>query len=117
MSIWDSLNDLRIKSASAVADQAQAKTYGIETRVKQLEEEVDRLTLVVMAMWELLGKSEGFYLKDLEARIQEIDLRDGELDGRMTITPAVCSDCGRSLHERRKTCMYCGTPVHSAKLK
>ena len=109
--ILDSVNNLRIKSAAAVADQAQAKTYTLESRVRQLEEEVDNLTLITMAMWELLGKSEGFFLKDLETKVEELDLRDGHLDGKMSVTPAICHDCGRKLHERRRTCLYCGAPV------
>ena len=99
--IWERLQNLRLHSASSVADQAQAKTYDLETRVKQLEEEVDSLTLIAMAMWELLGKAEGFYLKDLEARMQEIDLRDGKLDGKYSVNANVCTKCNRQLHGRR----------------
>ena len=47
----------------------------------------------------------------LEAKIQELHLRDGKLDGKLTLNPVNCTECGRKLHERRKTCLYCGTPV------
>ncbi len=109
--LWDHLLNMRISSATATADQAQAKSYDLERRVKQLEAEVDSLTLILMGMWELLGKSNGFYLKDLEAKMQEIDLRDGTLDGKLKSGPTTCGECGRVLGDRRKICIYCGAHV------
>ena len=64
-----------------------------------------------MAMWELVGTSNGFFLKDLEAKIEELDLRDGNLDGKLNVNPTRCNQCSHLLHERRKVCIYCGTPV------
>lgn len=110
-SIWERLQHLRIEAATASADITQAKTYDLERRVKALEEEIDSVTLILMAMWELLGKSNGFYMKDLEARIEEIDLRDGKLDGKLDPNPARCPECSHALHDRRKVCIYCGTPI------
>lgn len=110
-SIWDYLQDRHIDRSSVTADQAQAKTYDLDRRVKDLEAEVDALTLILMAMWELLGKSEGFFLKDLEAKMQEIDLRDGKLDGGASLRPSSCKSCGRSVAGRRRTCIYCGKPL------
>ncbi len=109
--LWEHLQNWRIESATTTAGQAQAKSYDLERRVKQLEDENDTLTLILMGMWELLGKSNGFYLKDLEAKMQEIDLRDGKLDGKLQSGPMECTECGRVLGERRKICVYCGTHV------
>lgn len=110
-SIWERLQHLRIESATASADISQAKTYDLERRVRALEEEADSMMLILMAMWELLGKSNGFFMKDLEARIEAIDLRDGRLDGRLNPNPSRCPECSHALHERRKVCIYCGAPV------
>lgn len=111
LSIWDFLQDSNAGRTRAAVQDTQAKSVDLERRIKQLEAEVDSLTLVSMAMWELLGKSNGFFLKDLEAKMQEIDLRDGKLDGKVRSGPVQCANCERMLDERRKTCIYCGRIV------
>ena len=110
-SLWEHLQNSRISSAAATADQAQAKSYDLERRVNQLEAENDSLTLILMAMWELFGKSNGLFLKDLEAKMQEIDLRDGKLDGKASGGPRICGECDRPLGDRRQVCVYCGSQV------
>lgn len=85
-----------------------AKIYDLERRIRQLETEVDSLTLILMSVWELLGKSNGFFMKDLNEKIREIDLRDGKLDGKYSFGLVKCTSCGRVLDERRKHCVYCG---------
>jgi hypothetical protein len=105
---WELFQNARTNRAQAAADHAQAKGYDTERRIKQLEAEVDSLTLIAMAMWELFGKSNGLFMKDLEAKMQEIDLRDGKLDGKLSFGSTLCTGCGRKLDERRKTCIYCG---------
>lgn len=85
-----------------------AKVYDLERRIRQLESEVDSLTLILMSVWELVGKSNGFFMSDLNAKMKEIDLRDGKLDGRYSFGLVKCSSCGRVLDERRKICVYCG---------
>jgi len=84
-------------------------------RIEQLEKEVDALTLICMSMWELLGQSSGFFQKDLEAKIQEIDLRDGKLDGKYSAAPESCPSCGHKLGPRRHVCVYCGSSVWASK--
>ncbi len=67
-----------------------------------------------MAMWEMFGKSAGLFLKDLEAKMVEIDLRDGELDGKLAAAPENCPRCERKLGPRRHICLYCGSSVWAA---
>ena len=106
--LWELFQNSRTDRALAAADIAQAKGYDTDRRIRQLEAEVDALTLIAMAMWELFGKSNGLFMKDLEAKMQEIDLRDGKLDGKMSFGRVTCHGCERILDERRQTCVYCG---------
>jgi hypothetical protein len=106
--LWELFQNSRTDRAIAAADLAQSKGYDTERRIRQLEAEVDALTLIVMAMWELFGKSNGLFMKDLEAKMQEIDLRDGKLDGKLSFGWVACQSCGRKLDQRRRTCVYCG---------
>ena len=109
--LWELFQNARIDQGQATADQASVKSSATERRIRELEAEVDTLNLAVMAMWELFGKSNGLFLKDLERKMHEIDLRDGQADGRMTRPEIDCYNCSRRLAEGRRTCIYCGVQV------
>ena len=61
----------------------------------------ERLYLVVQAMWELLK----------DAKVQEIDMRDGRLDGQDSTQtdPLTCRQCGRTILSGQAQCSWCGT--------
>ncbi len=77
-------------------------------QIRDLEHEVQRLTLKNEALWELVRDRLQLTDADLEAKSQEIDLRDGIKDGEITITPLKCPTCGRVSSSRHWKCMYCG---------
>ena len=70
----------------------------------------ERLYMVVQAMWELLKEKAGLTDADLEAKVQEIDMRDGRLDGQdLTQTvPLTCRQCGRTVLSGQSQCSWCG---------
>ena len=72
-----------------------------------LEEQVGRLTLACTAMWTLLRQRFGVTDQELLEAIQEVDLRDGVLDGQYKPPALTCPACGRRNNRRRRTCMYC----------
>lgn len=76
--------------------------------VGYLEKELDRLTLITQAMWELLQAKTGLEDDDLAQLVEEIDLRDGKLDGKITPQPETCADCGRTKSIRTQMCFFCG---------
>jgi hypothetical protein len=55
-----------------------------EARMRDLESEVARLTLVLEALIEKMLEDGSAVREDLAARIAEIDLRDGVADGKIT---------------------------------
>ena len=71
----------------------------------------ERLYLVVQAMWELLKEKAGLTDADLDAKIQEIDMRDGRLDGQDSTQtdPLTCRQCGRTILSGQAQCSWCGT--------
>ncbi|MEL6449371.1 MAG: hypothetical protein AAFQ62_15665 [Pseudomonadota bacterium] len=109
--LWELFQNARIDQGQAAADNAAVKSSAAERRIKELEAEVDTLNLAVMAMWELFGKANGLFLKDLERKMHEIDLRDGAADGRMTKPELDCYNCGRRVAQGRRTCIYCGVTL------
>lgn len=94
--------------SAATAARAESKATTVEARCDQLEDRIDTLALVCQAMWELLNSN----LPDAEAalnqKIEEIDLRDGKRDGKMSRIRRECPACHRPLHRRHLRCMYCG---------
>ncbi len=80
-------------------------------RTRDLDARVDRLALASQAMWELVQERTGLDDDDLLAKIREVDLRDGQLDGRARPAPRACNACGRQNNARRSACLYCGDPL------
>jgi hypothetical protein len=82
-------------------------------RPPPLEEQLGRLTLACTAMWTLLKQRTGVTDQELLEAIQEVDLRDGVLDGQYRPPALTCPACGRRNNRRRRTCMYCEAPLPS----
>ena len=93
---------------------ATAATHGGPTTLDlhDIEERVDRLVLVVDALWSLL-EDRGFSDEELMARIHEIDAADGSTDGKRTDLPSDCGGCGAKVAAGLAACQFCGTTVSS----
>lgn len=82
-------------------------------QLQDLERQIERLNLVVIALCELLTQTGTFSREALQDTIDEIDLRDGTKDGRIHIAPSTCPQCDRPNHRRRTNCLYCGAALGS----
>lgn len=76
--------------------------------LRYLEDRVDRLSLICMAMWSLLQDKSSLTEDDLIERVKLLDLMDGKEDGKATRTVSQCQKCDRPMHPRHKKCIYCG---------
>ena len=99
-----------ISTAVAEISAAQAARNAREAQreASAAEQQVDRLTLVCMAMWELLSAKTDLTEDDLIAKVREIDLRDGVEDGKLTVQGKQCPSCNRVMSRRHSRCLYCG---------
>ena len=96
--------------AIRTAAEAGGKANRAAGDMLQLRREVNRLLMINEALWEIIRDREGLKDEDLIRKIDEIDLRDGVLNGRRAKKPpADCSNCGRTLPKRQPMCIYCGT--------
>ena len=102
----ESRQNRRIGSAESSAARASQKAESLDKRVEYLEERLDRLSLISLALWTLL-KDRGLTEQQLMERMQELDLRDGVLDGRVQGGLINCPQCGRPLSQRHRKCLYC----------
>lgn len=76
--------------------------------VEDLEDRLERLSLVCMAMWSLLQDKTNLTEEDLLQRVQMLDLMDGTADGKATRTVQKCHKCGRTMSPKHRKCLYCG---------
>lgn len=110
--IWDLIQQHRIDTLQNEADHARASSASAESRVAQLEQTVESLTLMTMALAELLAEKGIVQSSELEARVREVDLSDGRLDGKVKLDPKPCPRCKRIVAARRARCLYCGASMY-----
>ncbi|MFW5882588.1 MAG: hypothetical protein ACOCVS_03045 [Planctomycetota bacterium] len=79
-----------------------------------LSQRLDRLCLACQALWELVRDNTALSDEDIATKVAEVDLRDGQSDGKLRTRGGLCPDCQRPLNARHDHCLYCGTPVPSA---
>jgi hypothetical protein len=114
--LWNVRQERRIND---VQDRAGATRASTSVTNAELRDDIERLTLITRAMWELLSEQSGVTEADLMARVQEVDLRDGVADNRLAPVPRDCTRCGRPNTPSRTKCIYCGeklavTDAHGA---
>jgi hypothetical protein len=73
-----------------------------------VDERIDRLVLLCSAMWTLLQDKTGVTDKELAARVTELDLRDGKLDGTIKKPPVRCRSCEAMVSREFNRCLFCG---------
>ncbi len=94
--------------ASADAQRASTTAHNAELRVRALEESLAKTLMICEALWELVRDKGGLTDADLFAKIQEVDLRDGVLDGKNQVKAFPCPQCQRTVSTRHARCLYCG---------
>lgn len=73
-----------------------------------LRMDLSRMSLICQALWEMLERKLGVPEAELLALMNEIDLRDGKQDGRITRYAMRCPSCQRVCNSTHQRCMYCG---------
>jgi uncharacterized protein YhdP len=107
--LWDLIQQSQIHDAQSSATDANRRADHVRHEVDRAQATIDALALSCAAMWELLSEKLGVKDDQLMAKIEEIDLRDGKLDGRIAGVKQACRGCGRTNNAKRGKCLYCGT--------
>ncbi|MBU6181282.1 MAG: hypothetical protein KGR46_00525 [Verrucomicrobia bacterium] len=106
----------KITQAKQQAEKAANKADRFADDIRSLERRLDRLTLATQALWEMLRDAGHHSEEELVAKMQEIDLRDGAADGKISRTVKVCAACGRNSNSKRIECLYCGESLGNPNL-
>jgi len=110
-SFFDISQQLSGYSAQKTADRAIEKNAETVLDLQTVAHRLDALTLASQALWELLRERTGLTDHEILRRIEQIDLRDGHKDGKITPRPIVCPNCGKTLNSRHKRCIYCSATL------
>ncbi len=111
--VWDLSQGYAIRRNARNISSTQRKAVSAERAAEDLQGEIDRLSLICHAMWELIAHQTNLTGADLVEKIREIDLRDGRLDGKGPDGPSECPSCSRSSSARHSRCVYCGTELRA----
>jgi hypothetical protein len=109
--IWEAYQQGQISEAKTDAIEAKQQAAQYSDRVRSLEVQVSRMALACQALWELLRERSGMSEQELLAKMNEVDLRDGSLDSRMTPVLTKCPACGKPSNSKHSSCMYCGAVI------
>lgn len=101
------------RAATFARSAGSAQAGSTAGEFHDINDRVDRLLLVVDAMWSLLRES-GWTDEQLAQRIQELDESDGVADGRRTPQARRCPKCDAMVEPSRPACAFCGTAMDEA---
>lgn len=93
------------------ANEAKNSADAVRWELNLIRRKTEAISLASQAMWELITERTNLTDADIKAKMQEIDLRDGSLDGKVPGSLEVCSSCGQKTNTVRKTCLYCGAAL------
>ncbi len=82
--------------------------HALRSQLRVLDEKIGRLEIINAAIWELVRDRLNLTGADLDAKVLEIDLRDGIEDGEVSAVPVRCPACNRVSSSKENRCLYCG---------
>lgn len=114
--LWDLFQQSQISGLESRASRAEAVAARAASessrRVDDLEDRLDRMALVNTALFEIMCAKLGVTSEEIKSKIQEVDLRDGQADGKLGAQPvAPCRKCNRPISRKHARCLYCGEPA------
>ncbi|KAA3635392.1 MAG: hypothetical protein DWP92_11120 [Armatimonadetes bacterium] len=93
--------------SARLASSVARSTGSAKNDVLDVHDRLDRLILVVEAMWSLLEEN-GYTEDQLRSRVDRIDAADGVVDGKKSPRGLECRDCGSIVPAGRPACQFCG---------
>lgn len=105
---YDLWQDSKIERARYAAERGEQTAQGAKDAVRRLEDRVNKLTLINMALWSLLKETTDLTDEALARRVAELDASDGQIDGRTRPRIVACPQCGQTLSQKHNRCLYCG---------
>ncbi|MHC4778643.1 MAG: hypothetical protein ACYTFG_08735 [Planctomycetota bacterium] len=107
---WNLHQDGKIRQASSEAGSSARKADRARDHIVRLEARLEKLLLVTQAMWTLLVEKSKLTEEDLVDKVMDLDLQDGQVDGKITKPIVKCTECGAAISHQFQRCLFCGKP-------
>ncbi len=106
-------------AAGASRDSVDAKHAARQAQyqVRFLEANLAKALMINEALWELIRDKLKLTEDDLNNKLYEIDMRDGQLDGKNQRPVSDCPNCHRKVSARHPACLYCGAIIDDSVFK
>lgn len=90
---------------------SDAAAFGVraaQNSAYELTDRMDKLVLVCQAIWSLLMEHTELTEADLLQRVTDLDLKDGQLDGKIIKGIVKCKKCDSAISHKFSKCLFCG---------
>ncbi len=112
MSLYGFLGGTSFTMGEAVgAAAAEGASRRSERAADEVGIRLDRTVLAVEALWTLVREKLNISEEELAQRMNDLDLSDGRLDGKVTKGAVSCPKCRRTISRRLPKCIYCGQAI------
>ena len=100
----------RINEAEDKAKHGAKEVAALDSQLRAMSERFEKLVLITTALWSLIKERTDLTEEQLMERIREIDLQDGQADGKISKPKNIyrCPKCDRTMSTRHGRCLYCG---------
>lgn len=75
---------------------------------------INNLLIKNQTMWELVKDKTGLTDEDFLNKLKDIDMRDGSLNGKISVSLLNCNKCGKINNSTRDNCIYCGGELENS---
>ncbi len=86
----------------------------MKMKIEFLEANLAKALLINEALWELIRDKLSVTQEEFYQKLYEIDLRDGDLDGKNQRQVIECPQCKRKVSPLHSACLYCGAVIDNS---
>jgi hypothetical protein len=101
-------------SRTKLGSNAQSKIRSDDSEIKHLQATIAKVLMINEALWEIVRDQHGLTDEDLHNKIHEVDMRDGQADGKNQRKATKCPNCEHMVSSRHPACLYCGHVMDSS---
>lgn len=104
-----SLYGSRMAAHDSVA--AKSRDRQAQQQIRILEANLAKTLMITEALWEIVRDKLKLTEEDLNEKLYQIDMRDGQLDGKNQRSVIECPNCQRKVSPRHPACIYCSQVI------